>query len=132
MTDKRSLKGIINLKRVAATAGVLALTLLPVLSLAQSLPTPPTGTDSPIRDVSGVYGVLNGVLRFMYVVFFIVAAIFIVLAAFQYLTAGGDEEKVGKAKNMLIYAIVAIAVALIATGVSSIVRGFLSNPGSVG
>lgn len=118
--------------KVLAVAGVLVLVLLPALSLAQTLPPVDPSVASPIQDVSGVYRVLNGVLRFMYVVFFIVAAILIVLAAFQYLTAGGDEEKVGKAKNMLIYAIVAIAVALIATGVSAIVRGFLTNPGSVG
>jgi len=118
-----------NLRRIAAGVGVLALVLLPAISLAQVTgnPTGGSGVTSPINSVSGVQDLLNRVLRIMYVIFFIIAAIFIVLAAFQYLTAGGDEEKVGKAKQMLIYAIVAIAVALIATGVSSVVSGVLGG-----
>ncbi len=118
-----------NLRRIAAGVGVLALVLVPAISLAQGIgnPTGGSGVTSPINSISGVQDLLNRVLRIMYVIFFIIAAIFIVLAAFQYLTAGGDEEKVGKAKQMLIYAIVAIAVALIATGVSSVVTGVLGG-----
>ena len=123
------MSGMKNLRRIAAGVGVLALVLLPAISLAQVTgnPTGGSGVTSPINSVSGVQDLLNRVLRIMYVIFFIIAAIFIVLAAFQYLTAGGDEEKVGKAKQMLIYAIVAIAVALIATGVSSVVSGVLGG-----
>ncbi len=98
------MSGMKNLRRIAAGVGVLALVLLPAISLAQVTgnPTGGSGVTSPINSVSGVQDLLNRVLRIMYVIFFIIAAIFIVLAAFQYLTAGGDEEKVGKAKQMLI------------------------------
>jgi len=46
---------------------------------------------------------------------------FILYAAFIYLTAGGDPEKVKTASNQLIYAAVAIAVALVAQGIRFIV-----------
>jgi len=123
--------GIINLKKVAATAGVLALALIPMLSLAQA-PTAPGGIVSPINTVTDVRTVLESILRILYIIFFVVAAIFIVLAAFQYLTAGGEEEKVEKAKKMLIYAVIAIAVALVATGVASVVRGLITPGASIG
>ena len=129
MTNRKNIIVTHGLVRIAVAVGVLALVLLPAISLAQPIanPTGGSGVTSPINSVTGVQDLLNRVLRIMYVIFFIIAAIFIVLAAFKYLTAQGDEEKVGEAKKMLIYAIVAIAVALIATGVSSVVGGVLGG-----
>jgi hypothetical protein len=55
---------------------------------------------------------------------------FIIFAAFSYLTAGGDPEQVSKAKSRIIYAAVAIAVALLAVGFEVIIRNFLASPGA--
>lgn len=44
----------------------------------------------------------------------VVAVIMIILAGFKYITSGGDANKVGSAKNTLIYAMVGIAVAALA------------------
>ena len=96
----------------------LAVAMIPLATYAQ--PTP-----SPITSVTGVQRVLDNIVRWAQIIFFILAALFIIFAAFQYLTAGGDDEKVKKAKNMLIYAIVAIAVALVAGGVRTLVETFL-------
>ena len=53
------------------------------------------------------------------------------IAAYQYATSGGDPEKVGDASKRLLYAAIAVAVALIAQGVPYIVGSFL-NGGSTG
>ena len=118
-----------SLVKIAVVVGVLALLVLPTLSFAQvgTNPTGGSGVNSPVNTLSDVQRLLNNFLRILYVIFFVAAAIFIVLAAFQYLTAGGDEDKLGKAKNTLIYAIVAIAVALVATGISAVVTNFLQG-----
>ena len=80
--------------------------------------------------VGGLIDVLRGVVRWIYIIFFVVAVMFILFAAFNYLTAGGDAEKVTTAKNQLIYAAIAIVVALLAVGFEVIIRNFLSSPGA--
>ncbi|MDE2144524.1 MAG: hypothetical protein KGJ01_00935 [Patescibacteria group bacterium] len=83
-----------------------------------SLPTP------PITKVSDVVTLLHTLLNWAYFGFFFLTAVFVLLAAFDYLTAGGDEKKVGAAKTKVIYAVVAIAIALLALGINSIVGNF--------
>ena len=80
--------------------------------------------------VGGLIDVLRGVVRWIYIIFFVVAVMFILFAAFNYLTAGGDAEKITTAKNQLIYAAIAIVVALLAVGFEVIIRNFLSSPGA--
>lgn len=82
------------------------------------------------QTVGGVVGVLQNVVRWIYIIFFIIAVLFILFAAFAYLTAGGEAEKVTTAKNQLIYAVVAIVVALLAVGFETIIRNFLAAPGA--
>lgn len=80
--------------------------------------------------VGGIVDIIRQVVRWIYIIFFIIAVLFIIMAAFTYLTAGGDPEKVAVAKNRLIYAAVAIAVAFLAVGFEAIVRNFLTTPGA--
>lgn len=91
------------------------------LVLAQ-VTTPPTFLTGGISDVIRI---LERFLSWMFTIFLIIAAIFIILAAFNYLTAGGDDEKIKTAKKQFIYAIVAIVIALIATGVRFVVEQLL-------
>ena len=106
----------------------IALIFLPFLAVAMiPLATHAQPETSPIDSVTDVEVVLNNIVRWAQVIFFILAALFIIFAAFEYLTAGGDDEKVKKAKNMLIYAIVAIAVALVAGGMKALVGTFLGT-----
>jgi len=58
-------------------------------------------------------------------VFWIVAVVFIVWAAFKFLTSGGDEKKVGAAKNALIWAFMAIGVALLSAVAQPLVTDLL-------
>ena len=94
--------------------------VLPILGLAQ-IQEPPT----PVTSMSEVYDILVKVMRWIFTFLLIFAVIFLFLAAFSYLTAAGDPEKIGKAKNQLIYAIVAIAIALVARGIEFILRDLL-------
>jgi len=80
--------------------------------------------------MGGLVDVLRGVVRWIYIIFFVIAVMFILFAAFNYLTAGGDAEKVTTAKNQIIYAAIAIVVALLAVGFEVIIRNFLSSPGA--
>jgi uncharacterized membrane protein len=86
----------------------------------------PTGPGT----VGGIVGLVGQVVKWVYIVFFIIAVVMIILAAFSYLFAAGDEEKVKTARSRIIYAAVAIVVALLAVGFESIIRTFLVAPGA--
>jgi hypothetical protein len=113
--------------------GVSILSLgLPFLAMAQTgipgptAPTPASGVAS--AQISSIQGVLDTVcVVFSWLFYFLVAlaVVFIVIAAFKYLFAGGDPEKVKGAGNMLLYAAVAVGVALLARAIPSIVASFL-------
>lgn len=64
---------------------------------------------------------LNTVKNWFTGIVSIVAVIMILYAAFLFVTGGGDEEKIGKAKNYLMYGIVGVVVALLAYGIIGIV-----------
>lgn len=111
--------------------------IVPFLSTVAITPgTIPSAGDlgiekSPVRDVPGLVGVLKGIVQVTYTVFFIIAVLLILFAAYNYLTAQGAPEKINTAHKQLLYAGIAIVIALLAVGTSAIIRNFLENP-SVG
>lgn len=61
---------------------------------------------------------------------FAIAVIMIIFGAITYITSGGDEDKAGKAKKILTYALIGIAVALLAFGAQALIRSFLEMGGT--
>ena len=57
----------------------------------------------------------------------VLAILFMLVAAFTFLTAGGSPEKIATARQMLIYALIGIGVALLAYAIPYIIRGILST-----
>jgi hypothetical protein len=94
--------------------------------LAQAQITSPTAS-GVVTSIDQVWRVINTIVKWVYWFFFAMAVLFIILAAFTYLTAGGDPGRVKKANTQLIYAIVAVAVALIAYGIEALVRSALTT-----
>lgn len=114
----------------SAILAVLGLSVLfPVLAFAQTptIVTPPVGQPGPITGGSDVIGLVNQVLFWVATLFWIAAVIFIFIAAFGYLTAAGDPEKVRNASHRLLYAVIAVAVGLMAYGIPTLVNNFLSR-----
>jgi hypothetical protein len=108
----------IALYALPITAGIF---LAVFFAAAQASPEP----TSVITNVNQILNIVRYVVKLVYWLFFLIAVLFVIFAAFTYLTAGGAEVKVKKATNMLIYAVVAVVVALIAWGIESIVRNAL-------
>lgn len=98
--------------KIFILAGAIIVTTMPIFVFA---------IDSP-EDVIEVIEKLSG---WMYSVLIGLAVVFIILAAYQFLMAGGDSEKVTKAKNSILYAVLAVVVALLATGIVKIVQELL-------
>ncbi|MEK7510331.1 MAG: hypothetical protein AAB567_02085 [Patescibacteria group bacterium] len=68
---------------------------------------------------------VKAITDWIFAIFLLTAVIFIILAAFQFLTGGGDPGKLAEARNKLIYAAVAIAVALLARGIPVVVKNIV-------
>lgn len=101
------------------TTSLLILVILTILTVAPSV------SYAAVETPEDVLRVINKVGQYMFTAFFIVAIIFIIIAAFNFLTAQGDVEKVKNARSQVLWAAVAIAVALISTGVVKIVENIL-------
>lgn len=98
----------------------------PLLALAQNLP------QSPINNPGQAVTILCNIAGWIFTFLIVLSIIFVLYAAFTYLTAGGDSEKVGSANQMLIYAVVAIVVAVLAKGVPTLVGGVVGSSFSAG
>jgi len=115
-----------SLKTKISSIITLSVLALNNVAMAQEYGKQYTGiTPTGPTTVTSIVSLLGQIVKWVYIIFFIIAVLFIILAAFAYLTAGGDEEKVKNAKNRIIYAAVAIVVALLAVGFESIIRNFL-------
>ncbi len=117
-----------TLKKIGGHVMVpLASLIGPLMAIAAPAPAPitPTGpgiisgaTDVPTiaTTATGVLGILCVILTWVFYALIVLTVIFVIVAAFKYLTSGGDPEKVSSANHMIVYAVVAIVVALIARG----------------
>ena len=56
-----------------------------------------------------------------------VAGILIALAAWTFLTAGGNPDSVTKARQMLVFALVGVAVAVLAAGLPYLIENFIKD-----
>lgn len=87
-----------------------------------------SGTDCVINNPQQIFTILSKIVRWTYTIFFIVAVFFILLAAFNFLTAQGDSTKIQEARSQILWAIVAIAIALISVGAAQIIKNFIQQP----
>lgn len=106
-----------------ASLGLSGATLMPYTVWAQGKQQAPT----PITDIPGVLRSICTAVDWIFTFLIIIAIIFVLIAAFKYLTAAGDPEKVKAASHNLIYAAVAVAVGIVAQGVPLIVGNFFTG-----
>jgi len=98
--------------------------------LAQAqLQQPPVTAPSNINNINQILSAANICTIINWVFWFIIifAIIFTLIAAFRYLTAAGDPEKVKRAGATLLYVVIAVVVALIAKGLPLLVSSFIGG-----
>jgi len=93
-------------------------TITPVVALAATLPV----------DCSGLITFISTTLAKTLAAFIgAIAVIMMLVAAFQFLTAGGDAEKVKTARGTITWAIIGMVVALISFNIPTILGSFLGG-----
>jgi hypothetical protein len=107
---------------------LLAITALTVSPLTAHAQVGGIKKVPPSKDVN-LELIVDNILGFAFGLLLVIASLFIIYAAFVYLTAAGNEDKVKSAKNYIIYAVVAILVALLSRAIVTIVRNVFAVPG---
>lgn len=122
----------IKLAKIALAAGSMAAMVLPLAAHAQSADTATSysiesiGTrlglgEADLKDT--VLNILNLVLGLLS----LVAVIMIIIGGFTWLTAGGNEEKVDRAKKIISAAVIGLIIVLLAWAVVIFVAKTTSN-----
>lgn len=114
-------------KNLAATASIIGILLLSV----GLLPSSPVRADQDIvcdqlqgelaeqcrADENTVQNITDTAVDILTFLVGAISVIAIVMAGFMYVTSGGEPEKTKKAKNTIIYALVAIVLAVLANAI---------------
>lgn len=111
---------------MAARATGLAALAAPFVALAQAppLPTPPFST---VDELIQVGGPICTIFTWLFFILILVAVIFILLAGYKYVVAGGDAEKVKGANRQILFAAVAVVIAFVARVVPNIALGLIGS-----
>ncbi len=99
------------MKKVLAGLILTSLLVLPAIGLAQET--------APTVDVMVA---LERITNWVFTILIVVAIIFLIWGAYNFVTAAGSEEKVKAGKDSTMWALVGVAVALLARGLVALVR----------
>lgn len=81
--------------------------------------------DTLTEGPNSILPIINRLIDWIFTIFIVIAVLMILITAYKYLTAGGDEEAVSAAHRSLKWTIVAIAVALLSAGVVTLVESLV-------
>lgn len=108
------------MKRIYKIILVISLLLIPITSFADVV------LENPLKD-NTVEGVIQRVGGFLFWIGISVAVIVILIAGINFITSEGEPEKVNKAQRMILYAVIGIAIMILANGIISLVRNTLGG-----
>lgn len=109
-------------KNTLLASALIVFLIFPALGLAW---IEPLEEGDVATDANAIVLWMEKLAKTIYYGVMVLAVVFMLVAAFTFLTAGGSPEKIATARQMLIYALIGIAVALLAYAVPYIVRGIL-------
>ncbi len=113
-----------NKKIIALTLASATLLALPVAMFAIGQPAIPQS-----NQALSVIGIINVVLSFLWPLFIGFAVIMFIIAAFFFVTAQGEADKVGEARQFLIWGVVGVAVGILAFSIPYVVQFTLCQGG---
>ena len=103
-----------KIKRILPTVALVTILALPVMVLADE-PSPPTTLE----------GLIDAIKTPIWVIFGFIVLICFVYAGIIFLTAGGNPDKIEKARSAVMYGVVGVVVGIIAYGILAIITAIL-------
>jgi len=101
------------MKKIILSLLLISFLAVPLIGLA----VPVIDPDAPIPPAVGPMEAIANITRAVFNILMGVAILFVLYGAFTILMAAGDAEKMGKGKTMIIYALIAVIVAVLAQGI---------------
>ncbi len=103
-------------------AGIVALPLIslavPAAVFAQNIvPTELTGNTDILQ-------IVRAIIRFILLIAFVLAFIFLLIGGLRWITAGGDEKSVAGARGMITAALIGLVIVLLAFAIIKLVETF--------
>lgn len=114
-----------TLKSVAVSAATFTAMAVPMIALAQ-LDAGDLGLDMATEIGLGTEDIrttISKIIRAFMGLLGIVAVVIILLGGFKWMTAGGNEEKVGEAKKLIISGIIGLVIIMSAYAIANFVVG---------
>lgn len=105
------------MKKIKLTLASIGAFLLPVLASAQIEGTAPGGYGS----IGSLSALIHKIENATGLVFGCIAVIMFVVAGIYFLTAGGEAEKVQKARSALIWGVAGVVVGILAFSIIAVV-----------
>ena len=99
----------------------VAASLLPLMASAtNNIPV-----SNNLKSKNGLSVFITSIAVWFEGIIFAISILFILYAAFLFITAAGDENKISTAKSILVYAAIGIAVAILAFAIQSLITSVL-------
>ncbi len=100
-------------------------------SAVSSLVPPPPGVGpmlpTPLTGILGLGYFVCGLIPWIFWGLIVLAIIMFLVGGYRYVTSAGDAEKIHSANKTLLYAAIAIVVALVAAGIPYLVDSFVTG-----
>jgi len=93
---------------------ISTLLLLPLIALAIEFQNP--------LEYDTFAELVNAIMNFIFVIAIVTVPLVVIIGAFQLMTAAGDPKKIGTGKNMIVYALVGLAIILFARGLIAMIK----------
>lgn len=104
---------------------------MPALSFAEEetggVKVPDYLPGSSVNDLNDIIAIMDKVGTAIFAGLLGLAAIFLVIAGYFFLTAGGEPAKVTKARQMVINALIGVAVGLAARGLITVIENLVKG-----
>ena len=110
-------------KKIIGLLGLILMTgmvLAPSFALATrpSVTLSPSATQPPSLEVDDI---MENIISYMFGFIIVVVVLMTMISAYMFVTAGGNPEQVTKARNWLMYALIGLAIAVLARGLVTLV-----------
>ena len=100
------------MKKIIPVLILTSILVLPLMVLAEAPATAPTIDTMELLD---------RITNWLFAILLIIAAIWIIMAGYYFVTAQGDPEKTKNARNFVLYALVGVLVGFAAKGLVALV-----------
>ncbi len=105
------------MKKILLSLLLLGLLAVPVIGLAQPIVA---------TDPDQVFLTINSIISYLFWILIFGAALVIAVAAYNFLTSAGDPDKTKKARDYVLYAMIAVIVGFLAKAIIALVAQMLN------